>query len=453
MTDHAAGQHLPEKKPLHLVLTVAIWVLAAVAAGAGLFVLLGRLDSGHWWPWSGRSPKPDAYDLFKSAAALVALIGAIVAATVAAAVAMRRQRAAERSIAIAAEALRVLTQAQLVAARAQEVGARAQEIGAGAYQLDLRRNQRDAVRDLRGRFAVATGQLGDPVASTRLAGAYAMAALADDWAAATADGDSRAPAGADTQVCIDVLCAYLRVGRRAGDEHDRRAEIVVRHTILSLIAAHLRPGLARRLSWSGRTIDLSGATFADGAAIDFSEVTLGGGGRINFAGATFGEGGGVSFYGATFGEDSAVIFTRASFASRSGVGFNRATLAQHSRLGFEWARFAERSYLDFDGARLADNSSVDFTRATFAEFSAIDLNRATFAENSRVGFDGATYAGRRILQRRRLSLDWPPELEPISTVTGEFSSFSALSSAGEHSTLGGLPPVDLPPARLPSYDL
>ncbi|MGW4641622.1 hypothetical protein ACWEN6_24080 [Sphaerisporangium sp. NPDC004334] len=48
------------------------------------------------------------------------------------------------------------------------------------------------------RFTTAAGQLGHEVPAVRLAGVHAMAALADDWA------DGR-------QMCIDVLCAYLRM--------------------------------------------------------------------------------------------------------------------------------------------------------------------------------------------------------------------------------------------------
>ncbi|WP_405476451.1 hypothetical protein [Streptomyces sp. NBC_00009] len=48
------------------------------------------------------------------------------------------------------------------------------------------------------RYSTAAEQLGHEQAAVRLAGAYAMARLADDWPE-------------QRQVCVDVLCAYLRM--------------------------------------------------------------------------------------------------------------------------------------------------------------------------------------------------------------------------------------------------
>jgi hypothetical protein len=54
-------------------------------------------------------------------------------------------------------------------------------------------------RTLNERFDTVAGQLGsDKSPAVRLAGVYAMAGLADDWQ------DHR-------QMCVDVLCAYLRM--------------------------------------------------------------------------------------------------------------------------------------------------------------------------------------------------------------------------------------------------
>ena len=52
----------------------------------------------------------------------------------------------------------------------------------------------------RARYGEAAAQLGHGNAAIRLAGVYAMAQLADDWA----DPDAR-------QQCVAVLCAYLRM--------------------------------------------------------------------------------------------------------------------------------------------------------------------------------------------------------------------------------------------------
>jgi len=61
-------------------------------------------------------------------------------------------------------------------------------------------------RHLRDRYTACAGQLGHDNPAVRLAGGYALAALADDWH--TLGNDT------ERQVCIDLLCAYLRAERR-----------------------------------------------------------------------------------------------------------------------------------------------------------------------------------------------------------------------------------------------
>ncbi|MET8212815.1 hypothetical protein ABZT51_44110 [Streptomyces sp. NPDC005373] len=54
------------------------------------------------------------------------------------------------------------------------------------------------------RYAKAAEQLGHDQPAVRLAGVYAMARLADDWTE-------------QRQVCVDVLCAYLRMPYQPDD--------------------------------------------------------------------------------------------------------------------------------------------------------------------------------------------------------------------------------------------
>ena len=69
-------------------------------------------------------------------------------------------------------------------------------------QLDKTLNEQRS-RTWNERFATAAGQLGsDKPPEVRLAGAYALAGLADDWEE-------------NRQTCVDVLCGYLRMPYRA----------------------------------------------------------------------------------------------------------------------------------------------------------------------------------------------------------------------------------------------
>src|SRR6185437_11830806 len=93
-------------------------------------------------------------------------------------------------------------------------------------------------RTLNERFATAADQLGsDKPAAVRLAGVYAMTGLADDWQE-------------NRQTCVDVLCAYLRMpyepepddGVATAERLAFRGNREVRHTVIRVIGAHLRPG-------------------------------------------------------------------------------------------------------------------------------------------------------------------------------------------------------------------
>ncbi|MFF3877120.1 hypothetical protein [Streptomyces sp. NPDC001978] len=79
------------------------------------------------------------------------------------------------------------------------------------------------------RYTTAAEQLGHDQAAVRLAGVYALARLADDWEE-------------QRQVCIDVLCAYLRMPYEpdpTAPEH-KSGEREVRQTIIRVIHDHLQ---------------------------------------------------------------------------------------------------------------------------------------------------------------------------------------------------------------------
>lgn len=146
-------------------------------------------------------------------------------------------------------------------------------------QLHLERDEagrRDQIRLLTERFGAAAAQLGGEQAAVRLAGVYAMSALADEWA------DQR-------QQCVNVLCGYLRLPysgeQPPGHPHTvtelrqyaggtvqrtqtttyRPGEEQVRRAIVETIHQHLQP--AAVASWSALDFDFNGATLVD---VDFT---------------------------------------------------------------------------------------------------------------------------------------------------------------------------------------
>lgn len=282
-------------------------------------------------------------------------------------------------------------------------------IGAAILVVVAYRRQRDLeTARFDDRFAAAAAQLGADTAAERLAGVYAMAALADTWRQ-------------HRQQCIDVLCGYLRlpydpaegllaevVKERTwpvgeADKHGRGEmqketrtyrslpnDREVRHTIIRVITEHLRD--AAPIPWHGHDFDFTGAVFDGG---DFTRAIFAGG-QVSFDRATF-SGGLVSFLGATF-SGGQVSFAGASFSggqvSFGGVKFSGGTV------GFAGATFS--------------GGQVNFFAASFS--------------GGRVGFAEATFSGGQV----NFGVAFPGGLENFlaARFSGGDVSFAGASFSG-----------------------
>ncbi|MGW6927516.1 pentapeptide repeat-containing protein [Streptomyces sp. NPDC054950] len=283
------------------------------------------------------------------------------------------------------------------------------------------------------RYTTAAEQVGHDQAAVRLAGVYALARLADDWQE-------------QRQVCIDVLCAYLRMPYQTDTDVPgyKEGELEVRLTVIGLIRDHLRLDPGDPHSWRGHDFDFTGMTFDggdfsfavfSGGTVRFDSATFSGGivrfdgavfsgGTVRFNGATF-SGGTVRFDGTTF-SGSKVSFTSALFSgglvrfirarfSDGKVSFDRAmfygatvdfsrTMFCGGRVSFTVAevsgscvRFIRARFSDgkvsFTGAMFADGI-VDFDDTTFSG-GTVDFNGATFFDGT-VRFTGAMFSGGRV---------------------------------------------------------
>jgi uncharacterized protein YjbI with pentapeptide repeats len=223
-------------------------------------------------------------------------------------------------------------------------------------------------RTLNERFATAADQLGSDKPAVRLAGAYAMAALADDW---EKNQESR-------QTCVDVLCAYLRMPYEPdpGDEAPAKERLAfqasreVRHTVIRVITAHLKKEAA--VSWQGLKFDFTGVVFDGGdfSHAQFSDST------VNFSNAQFSDGS-VNFIGAQF-SGGTVNFSGAQFSG--------------STVDFVSSEFSGSEVL-FDGARLS-GGMVDFYGADFSD-GAVGFVGAEFSRGT-VNFVGAQLSGGQV---------------------------------------------------------
>ncbi|GAB3140083.1 hypothetical protein GCM10027258_20280 [Amycolatopsis stemonae] len=224
------------------------------------------------------------------------------------------------------------------------VNYRKQRVTENEHALAVEKAGREAVQGFNERLGTAAEQLAHDSPAVRLTGVYALAGLADDWA------DKR-------QVCVDVLCGYLRLQPDVvtpGEEE-------VRQAILRMV----RDRLSRYLgTWRALDFDFTGVRFenADFAGLGFE-------GLVNFDGAEFtGElttfagssfSGALSCHGTVFGAD------RTTFGSARFDG----------RAEFVGCDFTGR-VLHFSGGHLA-RQSVAFYRCRFRtellDFSAVSI--------------------------------------------------------------------------------
>lgn len=133
---------------------------------------------------------------------------------------------------------------------------------------DLREHHREMEISLRNRFSAIATQLSDSKSGVRQAGAYALAALANDWDRHGGQVGDRALGEAERQVCINILCAYLR----GSAFEQKRGETEVRRTVVDLIRTFTLVGERKRPSWSGHLLKLSEADLK-GAMLDHAGLS------------------------------------------------------------------------------------------------------------------------------------------------------------------------------------
>jgi hypothetical protein len=226
------------------------------------------------------------------------------------------------------------------------------------------------------RFAAAADQLASERAANRLAGVYAMAALADEW-------------DAGRQTCVNVLCAYMRMPYESpppraereatGMEEFRTVleERLVRKTVLAVITERLRLKPIPGRTWHECAFDFTGATIDEGnfdgtlflgtASFEYTRFPRG---SVGFVGAVFH--GPVSFKRSHY-SGGRVLFDAAEFDSEADfseltvaagfLNFNR-TRFQHRRISFAASVFSGGK-VRFDSCRFVNRANLVFDRGSF----------------------------------------------------------------------------------------
>jgi hypothetical protein len=311
---------------------------------------------------------------------------------------------------------------------------RRHELERQRHDLEIAKQANSDMADLRARYAKAAEQLGNPAAAVRLAGVYALAALADDWHEA---GNFQ-----QQVVCVDLLCAYLRMPYDPNVADSGEKE--VRQTILSSIRERMQNTNADEgwchipMDFSGAVFDggrLAGVHFAATATFDrckfvgdfsFLEARVTSSGTVNFRSAKFSsgevsfrrlavhggtvdfrdsafEGAYVNFFDASFAKGSRIVFEDVSIlAGRvqfhnakfkdSMIGF-KALRLQGGALSFDYARFGYASTL-FVHETIFVSGEMHFDRATFDPMSTVQIEvPSSPATSGKLSFDRCNFAG------------------------------------------------------------
>lgn len=238
----------------------------------------------------------------------------------------------------------------------------------------------DAEREMRSRFVTAVDLLSADQSIKRTAALYSIAALADDWHTYGRQDE--------VQVCINVLCGYLRAPLPQGAESTPAEEIEVKMTGYNLIRQHLNPKNVH--SWSSRAINLSGAH------IDFN---------ANLAGATLAGGGYLSLLHATLAGGRTLSLFGVKLAEGAHLSLDHARLAEGAHLSLKHVKLSAGATVRLAGVKLAEGARLSLTGATLAEDATVTLAGATLAKGAHATLDAKLSAGAYVMLDRATLAD------------------------------------------------
>lgn len=264
----------------------------------------------------------------------------------------------------------------------------------------------DQERELRSRFVTAVDLLSDTAPIKRSAGLYALAALADDWIAARRSDEA--------QVCVDVLCGYLRAEAPTIAEL-LAAEADVRRTGYEVIRAHLLAPIQDGPSWTGMTFSLTGAPIWFTAnLLDLECVS---GTNIIFDGCRLSADATIDLRGLRIGSGSRLSFARAELQTGSSIMAPHAHI-EGGRFNMPRALIGERAALTMNDLTLSDGGVLNINRVTCGAGGGVMLDGLIVRDESQVKASGI-------------------ELQPRSVLTFPRARFEGGSSMWlEHSTIG-----------------
>lgn len=272
----------------------------------------------------------------------------------------------------------------------------------------------EAERELRDRFVTTVDLLSATEPIKRTAALYALAALADDW-----DSQGRRD---EAQVCVDVLCAYLRSPISASEARTPADEAEVRMTGYALIADHTREEATH--SWSDKILQLRGAlvdfpvamerTQISGGSLEFNEATIGDGGYIDLRGSLVTNGGHIAAWGARFvggeltlretvvEEDARIDISHSLLTGNAKVDLTELALNDGVLLAGCLQCSGDGALLAV-GMALTGKSEAYFDHSFLHQSSVVDIHGSTVQGSSRLVADSLLVADDSVLDATGVS--------------------------------------------------
>lgn len=214
---------------------VCAGVTATLAVVVLAFWLFTWALSGSLWGWGDL----DADELYGASRSAVVLVGAVGVGG-AAFLGYRKQRSTED-----AHVLNKVVQRHI-------------------EDRDHEEAHRERLSTLRGRYSTAAEQIAHESFAVRLAGVHSLGSLAEDWHAVGNDSER--------QVCIDVLCAYLREHTTSNREAPTAGEQSVRNAIIEMIRSRSQ----QHDGWGGIHLATARFVLPNFHAADLTDAVLDG---------------------------------------------------------------------------------------------------------------------------------------------------------------------------------
>jgi hypothetical protein len=246
------------------------------------------------------------------------------------------------------------------------------EIAAGAAK-------RAEAEALTMRYEIAAAQLWHPEVSLRVAGAYAMARLADDW-------------GEQRPQCVDLLCHYLRTEPPTVTGANQVVGIVpdssVRRAIVEIFNDRLSKDKSPDQSWSDLDFDLRGATLVE---FELRNALIRG--KMDFDRATF---------------SGDCLFSYLEITGR----LNLERFLINDRLTIEWLHIADGGRLTMSGV-VPRATKFCIRHVVDKEQGNVSISEVAVDGDVDIDLDAESTAGRLNL------FDWELGPEASVVVTGE----------------------------------